>query len=183
MLLEEVLSGISIHPLIAFEHLSLYICTKTFRHCDCIFKIQILLSENTYALGNCCRYGKHWETSAMIIFTKEHTEQYWKVPMTAPSSNLASNNWQQWTTMDNYGQQWITIDSAMFCCWKSLPSVLVWLQSDRNKIFNGKFHGKSWIVSCLGTEQSCRLYSEVFLKLKDTFQNLKIQNLKILFNT
>ena len=35
---------------------------------------------------------KSLETSAMIIFTKEHTEQYSKVPMTAPSSNLASNN-------------------------------------------------------------------------------------------
>ena len=48
-------------------------------------------------LGNCCRlYGKHWETSALINFTKElpqnttviqseHTDQYQKVPMTAPS--------------------------------------------------------------------------------------------------
>ena len=63
-----------------------------------------------HTLGNCYRfYGKHWETSAVIDFTKElppntiviqseHTEQY-------------SNNWHQWKTIDNNGKQWTIMDN------------------------------------------------------------------------
>ena len=85
VLLEEVLTEISIpihplwvthpiHPLIAFEHLSLYIqkhlgvATRNSK-LDKNFSFREYLCRTQ---GNSSRlYGKHWEMSAMIDFTKE----------------------------------------------------------------------------------------------------------------
>ena len=82
--------SIPIRPLIAFEHLSLYIQNYKIK----IGAIRILRSENT--LGQWETVVDCMEMSAMINFTKElpqnttvvqseHTQLYSKVPMTAPS--------------------------------------------------------------------------------------------------